>query len=99
MKHYLKFTENRKYVFKAIRFSKSKYSLCRLNMVLSYTRLREHLLEALENVGIDSSSFGLHSLRIGKATAAAENNVSERLIKIHGGWKTDYAETIISKIQ
>ena len=68
-------------------------------MVLSYTRLREHLLEALENVGIYSSSFGLHSLRIGKATAAAENNVSERLIKIHGGWKTDYAEIIISKIQ
>ena len=60
-------------------------------MALSYTRSRERLLEVLENVGIDSSSFGLHSLRIGKATVAAEKNVSERLIKIHGGWKTDYS--------
>ena len=66
-------------------------------MALSYTRSRERLLEVLENVGIDSSSFGLHSLRIGKATVAAEKNVSERLIKIHGGWKTDYSEIIMSK--
>ena len=56
-------------------------------------------VDKLFAVWIDSSSFDLHSLRIGKATAAAENNVSERLIKIHGGWKTEHAETIISKIQ
>ena len=66
-------------------------------MALSYTRSRERLLEVLENVGIDSSSFCLHSLRIGKATVAAEKHVSERLIKIHGGWKTDYSETICQK--
>ena len=94
MKHYLKLSEISKpeeYVFRAIRFSKSKYSLCRLNKALSFTRLGELLLEALEKVGIDSSSFGLHNLRSGGATAAAKKNLSERLIKIHRRWKTDYS--------
>lgn len=48
-------------------------------------------METLEKVGIDSKAFGLHSLRSGGATAAAEKNVSGRLIKIHGRWKTDYS--------
>lgn len=97
IKHYLNLAEIQdkpeEYVFRAIRFYKScgKYMLCGINKPISYTRARELLLEALEKVGIDSKGFGLHSLRSGGATTAAEKNVSERLIKIHGRWKSDYS--------
>ena len=81
------------YVFRSIRFYKSvgKYLLCSINKPISYTRARELLLEVLEKVGLNSRDFGLHSLRSGGATAAAEKNVSERLIKIHGRWKSDFS--------
>ena len=40
--------------------------------------------------------YGLHSLRSGGATAVISNNaskaVSERLLKLHGRWKTDEAK-------
>lgn len=41
-------------------------------------------METLEKVGIELKAFGIHSLKSGGATAAAEKNVSGRLIKIHG---------------
>lgn len=46
---------------------------------------------ALKNAGLDSKLFGLHSLRSGGATAAAKNNVSDRLIKVHGRWKSEFS--------
>lgn len=97
MKHYLKLagiqSKSEDYVFRSIRFYKSvgKYLLCSINKPISYTRARELLLEVLEKVGLNSRDFGLHSLRSGGATAAAEKNVSERLIKIHGRWKSDFS--------
>ena len=38
---------------------------------LSYTRMRELVLEKLAEIGEDPKKFGLHSLRSGGATAAA----------------------------
>ena len=41
-----------------------------------------------------TKKFGLHSLRSGGATAAVINNrnLSERLLKLHGRWKSDIAK-------
>ena len=36
--------------------------------------------------------FGLHSLRAGGASAAANAGVSDWLFKSHGRWKTDQAK-------
>ena len=61
----------------------------------SYTRCREVFKECLKNLGYDEKAFGLHSLRAGGATAVAQNsngNLSERIIKLHGRWKTDVAK-------
>ena len=49
----------------------------------------------LKDLGFDPRDYGLHSLRSGGATAVISNDVSssvsERLLKLHGRWKTDEA--------
>ena len=40
-------------------------------------------------IGHDASSFGLHSLRIGGASVAINNNMPERVLKKHGRWQTN----------
>ena len=82
------------YIFRAITFLKSKniHVLCKLNKPLSYTRARELLLEALDKVGVEKHNFGLHSLRSGGVTQAAQNKVPDRLLKTHGRWKCDLSK-------
>lgn len=46
---------------------------------LSYTRMRELLLAKLSSLGFNAKSFGVHSLRSGGATAAANAGVPDRL--------------------
>ena len=58
---------------------------------LSYTRVREILLEGLKPV-MDKNpefNFGTHSCRSGGASAAAAGGVSDRLLGKHGRWKND----------
>ena len=75
-------------------FSYSGYTL--RNAKLSYTRCRELFKTTLKDLGYDPKDYGLHSLRSGGATAVITNNdskaVSERLLKLHGRWKTDEAK-------
>ena len=59
---------------------------------LSYTRLRECFKAKLESLGFPAESYGLHSLRAGGATAAANGGVPDRLFKRHGRWKSDSAK-------
>ena len=59
---------------------------------LSYTRARELVLTAFESIGLDKKNFGLHSLRAGGASAAANAHVSDRLFKRHGRWKSEKAK-------
>ena len=82
------------YVFRSVRFFKSKnvYKLVSVNKPLSYTRARELLITCLTDIGLNSKLFGLHSLRSGGATAAAAGNVSDRLIKAHGRWRSDVSK-------
>lgn len=57
-----------------------------------YTRARDVLLKQLEVLGLDKCKFGLHSIRSGGATAAANAGISDRLVKKYGRWKSDKAK-------
>ena len=59
---------------------------------LSYTRVRELFLNKLAELGFDPTQFGLHSLRSGGATAAANSGVPDRLFKRHGRWRSESAK-------
>ena len=64
---------------------------------LSRSLLVRHLREALQSMGLDTSSFNGHSFRIGAATAAAQAGLSDALIKTLGRWKSSaYASYIRS---
>ena len=60
-----------------------------------YTRCREIFKDALKDVGYDPKDYGLYSLRSGGVTSVVSNdrshNLSERLLKLHGRWKSDEA--------
>ena len=53
---------------------------------LSYTRTREVLVARMREV-VGNLNVGLHSLRSGGATAAANAGVNDRCWKRHGRWK------------
>ena len=50
------------------------------------------MLSAFEAVGLSKLDYGLHSLRAGGASAAANAQISDRLFKRHGRWKSDKAK-------
>ena len=68
------------------------YKLRSVDKPISYSRSREIILKELENIGLNKSKFGIHNLRSGGATAAAESGVSDRLFKRHGRWKSENAK-------
>jgi hypothetical protein len=55
-----------------------------MNKPISHTTLRELFIEALKT----RYKFGLHSLRSGGATAAANYGIKDRLFKRHGRWRS-----------
>ena len=57
-----------------------------------YTRVRELVLQKLAALGLDPKRFGLHSLRSGGASAAANAGVPDRLFKRHGHWRSENAK-------
>ena len=59
---------------------------------LSYSRLKELVLEAFTDIVPDISAIGNHSLRSGGATAAANGGVPDRLFKRHGRWASESAK-------
>ena len=59
---------------------------------LSYSRMRELVLEKLSGLGLDKSKYGLHSLRAGGASAAANAGVPDRWFKTHGRWRSENAK-------
>lgn len=85
-------TTSSDFIFRPLCFCKSKNMYKLKNGNLSYTTAREILLDALESIGLDKKQFGLHSLRSGGATAAADSHIDDRLFKKHGRWKTDKAK-------
>ena len=54
--------------------------------------MRELFLKKLSALGFDACKFGLHSLRSGGASAAANAGVTDRLFKRHGCWRSESAK-------
>ena len=59
---------------------------------ISYSCLRDRFRKNLANLGFSPNEFGLHSLRAGGATAAANAKVPDRMFKRHGRWKSENAK-------
>lgn len=83
--------DTEEFLFTSIRFMKKSnlYKIADRFKPLSYTRAREIFLATLTATGYDKSLFCLHSLRSGGVSAAAQNNVSDRLLRAHGRWRSD----------
>ncbi|XP_073253447.1 uncharacterized protein [Porites lutea] len=59
---------------------------------LSYSRLKELVLEAFKDIVHNISAIGTHSLRNNGATVAANAGVPDRLFKRHGHWAGESAK-------
>ena len=77
-----------KHLFKGLSRTKGGHRL-RASGGLSYTRVRELVLEKIAAIGLDPKQFGLHSLRSGGASAAANAGVPDRWFKRHGRWLSE----------
>jgi len=79
-------------LFRCLTKKKRGYAL--RNNKLSYTRYREIFKDCISSLGFETKDFGLHSLRAGGITAAVatDPSISERLLKLHGRWKSDIAK-------
>lgn len=56
---------------------------------LSYSRARELFRKQVSGIGLDPTSYGLHSLRSGGTSQAAAWGIPDRLIQRHGGWRSE----------
>ena len=77
------------FLFRNVIYHKSLRGYSLGSRPISYTRARELLPNCLAELGFPKSSFGLHSLRSGGASAAANAGISDHLFKRHGRWKFD----------
>ena len=59
---------------------------------ISYATLREQFKAKMKYLGYQEDKFGLHSLRAGGASAAANADVPDRLFKRHGRWRSEGAK-------
>ena len=78
-------------LFRAIVTSKNGDRLWK-GGTISYSRIRELLLEKLRSLGYNASVFGVHSFRAGGATATANSGAPDRMFKRHGHWKSENAK-------
>ena len=78
-------------VFRNLVYHKSTLSYSISSRPISHSTARELLLDSLFELGFLTSSYGLHSLRSGGASASA-TGISHRLFKRHGRWKSDRAK-------
>ena len=82
-------------LFRPLVFHKSNSSYTPRDGKMSYSSCREILRDSLKQLGYNPDDYGLHSLRSGGITSVVRNScnsVSERLLKVHGRWKTDAAK-------
>ena len=70
-----------KYNFRDIITTKSHSKLRSCDKHISYTCVRENVIEGLKNIGTETKLFGLHSLRAGGVTAAVSLEVNDRFFE------------------
>ena len=86
----VKLDKSEQFLYRGIIRSKNGSKL-RENGGLSYTTVRETVLERFKAIGLDKQQYGLHSLRAGGASAAAAG-VPDRMFKWHGCWRSENAK-------
>lgn len=81
-------------IFRSLSYCKAsgRHRLRQEQRPLSYSTVRTSIKNLLISVGEDPSRFGVHSLRSGGASAAANNGVTDRMFKRHGRWKSETAK-------
>jgi hypothetical protein len=62
-----------------------------------YSTVNFWFKHAASTLGLDPQSYGTHSGRRGGATGAAANDVSDRLFKGHGRWRSERAKDMYVK--
>ena len=86
-------TPSREFLFKPMYRSGKTSGLIKSDKRLNYTRARECVVNRLREIMPPDCKIGLHSLRAGGATAAANfDKVNERCWKRHGRWKIETAK-------
>ena len=89
------------YIFRTLQPHRKDNSYTLGTRRLSYTRCRELVKESLLAIGVNSVSFSTHSLRSGGATFVADNlaksGSSDRLLMLHGRWKSETAKNMYVK--
>lgn len=78
------------YIFRPAFRRREICKLIRKDKKLSYTTARERIVKMLKSTSEGKYlNLGLHSLRAGGATTAANKNIKDRCIKAHGRWASD----------
>ena len=86
--------DSRDLIFRPISKGKDSCKMIAPNKPISYSTMRQAFRRDLKTTGADPSKFGLHSLRSGGATMAANSGVSDRVFQRHGRWKSGQAKDI-----
>ena len=85
--------DSQDHIFRAVITKRDKSQSLRSDRKpISYTRAREIFLDLFKRAGYQDINLGLHSLRAGGASGAANNGIQDRLFKRHGRWKSDSAK-------
>ena len=84
---------SRDLIFKPISRGKGFCKLVTPDKPISYSCIQDGFRRDLKNVGVDPSKFGLHSLRSGGATLAANNGIND-LSAPYGRWKSVAAKNM-----
>ena len=86
--------DSRDLIFRPISKGKNSCKLIAPNKPISYSTMRQAFWRDLKTTGADPSKFGLHSLRSGGASMAANSGVSDRVFERHGCWKSTKVKDI-----
>lgn len=78
-----------KFIFRAIQSTSKGETLRQIDKHVCYETIRKQVLNAIKPFVEDIGKYGLHSLRRGGATAAANLGVNDRLFQKHGRWKSE----------
>ena len=79
-------------LFRAIQKTKNGEKLWESGGHKSYSCLRSLYVKKMSDLRFPAHEFGLHSLKAGDATAAANASVPDRIFKRHRRWKSENAK-------
>lgn len=94
-RRYLQLLPNCPDQFLVCRLTSTKRGHVAQKRAISYSRVRELLLQALKNILPDTSGYGTHSLKRGAASSACNSgSVTAEQIDTHAGWKSSASQRL-----